>query len=59
MKKLLKIQYLLHLKPRNFRIMFLESYSLRVFQQYQEDGLLINLCFDLNDFLVEILFNIQ
>lgn len=58
MKKLPKIQSLLHLKPRNFQITFLES-SLRVFQQYQEHDHPINLCFDLNEFLVEILFNIQ
>ncbi len=55
MKKLLKIQYLLHLKPRNFRIMVFESYLLRAFQQYQEHGHPINLNFDLNEFLVEIL----
>jgi hypothetical protein len=37
MKKLLKIQYLLHLGSKNLQSTFIKSYSLRTFQQY-EDG---------------------
>ncbi len=36
MTKLLKIQYLPHLKFKIFQISFIESYSLRVIQKYEK-----------------------
>jgi hypothetical protein len=36
MTKLLKIQYLSHLRFKIFQIAFIESYSLRVIQKYEK-----------------------
>jgi hypothetical protein len=50
-KKLLKNQYLPHLKYNFFEITFIKPYSSRAVQKYQEcPNSLINFCFDLNEF---------
>ncbi len=50
-KKLLKIQYLLHPRSKNFQIIFSKSYSLRAFQWYQTHAqiFLYFFSFDLNE----------
>jgi hypothetical protein len=44
MKKLLKIQYLLHLKLKNFQITFIKSYSLIVsnIQEHAQIPIVLN-----------------
>jgi hypothetical protein len=61
MTKLLKIQYLLHLKFFKIQITLIKSYSSKAFQKHQECAqiLPIDFHFDLNEFIVKILFNIQ
>jgi hypothetical protein len=50
-KKLLKNQYLPHLKSKKFEIAFIKPYSSRASQKYQVcPNSLINFCFDLNEF---------
>jgi hypothetical protein len=60
-KKLLKLQYLLHLRSKIIQINLIKSYSLRAFQQYQEciQIPLYFFNFDLNEFSVKfcLIFN--
>jgi hypothetical protein len=59
-KKLLKIQYLLHLRYKKFQITFIASYSLKFFNNTEKvPKFPHNFSFDINRFSMKILFNIQ
>jgi hypothetical protein len=59
-QKLIKFHHLSHLKSKNFQITFIKSYS-SSFPTIPKvhPSSLINFCFDLNEFLMKKLFNIQ